>query len=287
MTVCGVTFVRNGVQFDYPFLESLRSLLPICDSVVVVVGNSTDGTLERIRKVHDQKIRVIETVWDESLRQGGAILAQQTNIALRNAVGDWAFYLQADEVLHERDYTAIRSSLEENSHDSRVDGLLFAYHHFYGGYRYVGCSRRWYRREVRAVRLNAGIESWGDAQGFRLAGRKLNVRPVDAFIYHYGWVKPPAIQQLKQRTFNKLWHDDAWIQENIPSVAQYDYRKGGRLRPFEGSHPSAMRERISNQTWDFNYDETKLRRPLRELLLDSIEDLTGRRIGEYKNYNEV
>jgi hypothetical protein len=140
---------------------------------------------------------------------------------------------------------------------------------------------------VRAIRLGLGISSWGDAQGFRRSGSKLLVKPVDASIYHYGWVKPPAVQQLKQQSFNKLWHDDAWMKRNVPPVAEFDYANGGRLQVFSGAHPAVMHERVRGQDWEFTYDERKLRPPVRERLLDSIERLTGRRMGEYKNYKLI
>jgi hypothetical protein len=287
MTVCGFTFVRNGLKFDYPFLESIRSLLPICDRVIVAVGKSSDDTLKHVRSLNDSKIQILETVWDESIRTGGSVLAQQTNIALNVAAGDWGIYLQADEVLHESDYSIIRQSLERETEDGRVEGLLFSYNHFFGGYRYVGHSRRWYRREVRAIRLGLGISSWGDAQGFRRNGRKLHVRPSGASIYHYGWVKPPTVQQQKQQTFNKLWHDDDWVKMHVPQAAEFDYSKGGRLQIFSGSHPAVMQERVRSQDWKFTYEENKSGWPIREQLLNGLERFTGWRIGEYQNYELI
>ncbi len=284
MRVSGFTFVRNGIRFDYPFIESLRSLLPLCDEVVVAVGNSDDGTRERLLELHEPKLRLIDTTWDESLRVGGRILAQQTDVALNAVTGDWAIYLQGDEVLHEKDYDIIRAALASEGAAPEVEGFLLRYLHFYGGHSYIGDSRRWYRREVRIIRNGIGVQSWGDAQGFRIKGRKLRVRPLDADVYHYGWVKPPAVQQLKQRSFNKLWHSDEWVARNVASTAEYDYARGGKLKRFEGTHPSVMRERVVGQSWTFTYDPKRLRLSPRERFLELIERTTGWRIGEYRNY---
>ncbi|GJQ21852.1 MAG: hypothetical protein HBSIN02_22070 [Bacteroidia bacterium] len=284
MRISGFSFVRNGVIYDYPFLESLRSLLPLCDEVIVAVGRSDDDTLDRIRNIGSPAIRIIETVWDDSLRTGGVVLARQTDIALDAVRGDWAIYLQADEVLHEKDYAVIRSAIDNAASDPRVEGLLFPYFHFYGSYDYVGSSRRWYRNEVRAVRVGTGVRSWGDAQGFRIHGRKLKVLPVQAHIYHYGWVRPPRIQQKKQRSFHRLWHPDQWIQNHVGDSEEFDYRSGGRLQRFSGSHPSVMRERISRQDWRFAYDPQATGGPLKDRVLDWLEDKTGWRPGEYRNY---
>ena len=284
MYISGFTFIRNGIKFDYPFLESLRSLLPICDKVVVAVGRSEDATLEAVESLGSPKIIIVQTEWDESLKTGGSILSRQTDIALGHIQGDWGLYLQGDEILHEKDYDAILKAMDRYKDDGGVEGLLFSYFHFYGSYGYIGNSRRWYRREVRAIKPALGIRSWGDAQGFRLAGRKLRVKLVDAFIYHYGWVKPPEVQQLKQKHFNKFWHSDAWIEKQVGLKTEYDYRQGGKLKSFDGTHPSVMSNRIKDQQWNFQYDSSKESRALKEKILDSFEALSGWRIGEYKNY---
>ena len=284
MKVSGFTFVRNGLKYDYPFLESIRSLLPLCDEVVIAVGKSEDDTLERIQSLHSSKIKILETVWDESIREGGTILSLQTNLALDHMQGDWAVYLQADEVLHENNYPAMKEAMYRYKDVDKVEGLLFNYRHFYGCYNYVGDSRRWYRREIRIVRPQIGVRSWGDAQGFRIDGRKLRVKLIDASIYHYGWVKPPEIQQLKQKSFNKLWHADEWIDRHVGRESEYNYKQGGKLVLFDGSHPSVMAERILKQNWLFKYNPLKTQQSMKEKILDGIESRCGWRIGEYKNY---
>ncbi|MBM3912615.1 MAG: glycosyltransferase family 2 protein, partial [Sphingomonadales bacterium] len=45
MKVSGFTFIRNAVLLDYPILEAIRSILPLCDEIVVAVGKSEDETL--------------------------------------------------------------------------------------------------------------------------------------------------------------------------------------------------------------------------------------------------
>jgi len=287
MKIAGFTFIRNGVIYDYPFLESIQSLLPLCDELIIAVGRSDDNTLEQIKSLKSSKIRIIETIWDDELRKSGTILSQQTNLALDQVAGDWAVYLQADEVLHEKDYSAVRNAMNTYRNINEVEGLLFNYKHFYGSYGYIGDSRRWYRREIRIVRPSDKVRSWGDAQGFRIGGRKLRVKLIDAAVYHYGWVKPPDIQQLKQRYFNKLWHPDKWLDHHIGDMAEYDYSKGGKLKLFEGTHPEVMRKRVDSQNWHFQYDRKKIRQQLKEKMLDSIEKRLGWRIGEYKNYKII
>jgi len=294
--VTGFSFIRNAIKYDYPIRESLLSLLPLCDEVVVAVGASEDGTLELVKSISPDKIRILETVWDDSLREGGRVLAQETQKAYDTISNStWAFYLQGDEVLHEQDYPAIRKAFADYADDPRVDGLLFRYRHFYGSYDYTGASRRWYRREIRVVRPPAfalnpeqKIYSYKDAQGFRKnANEKLAVKEIAADIYHYGWVKPPEAQMQKQQTFNKYWHDDQWMQQNIPSAAKFDYSNIDSLTRFTGTHPAVMNERIARKNWQFDFDISRSRFTLKEKISGFIEKLTGYRPGEYKNYRKI
>ena len=153
MKVCGFTIVRNAVKYSYPAVESIKSILPICDKMVVAVGNSSDGTLELIKSINDDKIIIIETVWDDTLREGGQVLAVETNKALDAIPSDtdWCFYIQADEVVHEKYHPIIRKEMEKWVNNPKVEGLLFKYLHFWGTFDYVGISRKWYRREIRIV----------------------------------------------------------------------------------------------------------------------------------------
>jgi glycosyltransferase involved in cell wall biosynthesis len=220
MKVSGFTFIRNAQKFDYPIVEAINSILPLCDEVVVCAGNSEDDTRKIIETIPSKEIKIIDSVWDDTLREGGRALAQETDKALSAVApdADWAFYIQGDEVLHEKYIPAVRQAMEQYKDDDKVDGLLFKYIHFYGSYDYLGNSRRWYQHEIRIIRTNKAIRSYRDAQGFRANGRKLNVKKIDAFIYHYGWVKPPKYQQAKASRFHRMWHDDEWIERHIPNT---------------------------------------------------------------------
>ncbi|MBU1950083.1 MAG: hypothetical protein KJ927_15320, partial [Candidatus Eisenbacteria bacterium] len=96
--------VRNALLLDYPIVEAICSILPLCDEFVIAVGKGEDGTLEAIRGIGDPKIRIIETEWDSAHFVHGKINAVQSNIALDACTGDWCFYIQADEVVHEADH---------------------------------------------------------------------------------------------------------------------------------------------------------------------------------------
>jgi hypothetical protein len=289
MKVSGFTIIRNAVTYDYPIVEAITSILPLCDEVIVALGNSTDATEDLINNINSPKIKIIHTIWDESMREGGRVLALETDKALAaiSPDSDWAFYIQGDEVIHEDYLQVIRKEMERWKDDRRVEGLLFKYLHFYGSYDYVGDSRRWYRREVRVIRNIPGMESFRDAQGFRLNGKLLHVKPVNATMYHYGWVKPPDKQSAKQAVFNRYWHNDEWIDRNVSKSSAFDYSGIDALAHFQGIHPAVMNRRIETCNWEFTFDPTQKKFSLLARFLHFIEKRTGYRIGEYKNFRLI
>lgn len=290
MKVSGFTIIRNAIKYDYPVAEAITSVLPLCDEFIVAVGNCSDDTMELVRRIDSPKVKIIETVWDDSVREGGRTFALETDKAFRaiSPDTDWAFYIQADEAIHEKFYPVIREAMEKYKHDNSVDGLLFHYKHFYGSYDYVGESWRWYRREIRIVRNIKGIFSYRDAQGFRKKpNEKLRVKLIDAFVYHYGWVKDPRAMQYKQQDWNKFYHDDRWIESNVAKAEQFDYSNVDSLELFDGTHPKALLDRIKKRNWKFDHDISIRKYSLKEKAKRLIYSLTGYRIGEYKNYKII
>jgi hypothetical protein len=293
MKVAGFTFIRNAVKNDYPIVEAITSILPLCNEFVVALGNSDDDTEKLVRGINSPKIKIIDTVWDESIRDGGAVFAAETDKAFAaiSPDADWAFYIQGDECVHEKYHELIKKEMEDNLTDSRIEGLLFKYLHFYGSYDHYGHSRRWYRREIRIVRNNKAVHSYRDAQGFRWNNRKLNVKLIDAYIYHYGWVKPPTGLASKLRNFNQFYHDDSWMAENLPETFTFDYsyKNPDRLVHFDGTHPAVMKNRIAATNWNLDIDLKILNKQMtfRRKVLQKIEDLTGWRVSEYRNYKIV
>ncbi len=288
MRVVGFTIIRNALKYDFPIVEAIRSILPLCDEVVVAVGNSEDDTLSLIQNIDTQKVRIIQTIWDESLRVGGKVLAEETNKAFDaiDVNADWCVYIQGDEVMPEWCHQTVRRAMQENLHDNRVEGLLFEYKHFYGSYNFIGDSRRWYRREVRVVRNNKNIRSFKDAQGFRINGRKLQVKLIEAQIFHYGWVKPPEAQYQKRVSFVKLWSDTESAKK-LETYETFDYSEIDSLLHYKGAHPLVMQQRIENVNWQFSFDPTQRKLSLKERLSRFVERASGRRLGEYKNYKII
>ena len=288
MFVSGFTFIRNAVKLDYPVKEAIESILPLVDEMVVAVGKGEDTTRELIASL-GPKIKIIDTIWDDTLREGGKVLAEETNKAF-DAIGkkaDWCFYIQGDECVHEKYHTEIKAQMSRYKDDTNVEGLLFDYAHFYGSYDYLGDSRTWYRKEIRIIKNDKTIRSYRDAQGFRKNGKKLLVKPIEAEIYHYGWVRHPKYQMAKLREANKLWHDDAYIDNKFDATKDFDYSEIDSIKPFKGTHPAVMQQRINSMNWKFDKDPSVKSFGLKLKLLYTIEKLTGWRVGEYRNYKIV
>ncbi len=252
MKVSGFGIVRNGIKYFYPFIEAITSILPLCDEFIINVGDSEDETLNVVRSLKNDKIKIIESTWDMSLREGGKVLSIETNKALTKCSGDWCFYIQADEILHEKYIPVIKASMEQfhNRHD--VEGLKFKYKHFYGSYDYYQDNNRdWYPTETRIIRRSNNVVSWGDATNFKHTdGSFLSVVPIKAEIYHYGWVKPPDKMTLKRIDFHKLYHTDKETAVFAESFINYNHF--GHLKRFFGSHPKVMQGRIQQANWNFD-----------------------------------
>jgi hypothetical protein len=289
MKVCGFTIVRNAIKFGYPVVESIKSILPLCNRMVVAIGKSEDDTLSLIKSIDSEKIVIVETVWDNSIQDGGRVLAVETNKAL-DAISDdfdWCFYIQADEVVHEKFHTIIQSGMEKWVDQTDVEGLLFNYLHFWGTFDYVGIGREWYRREIRVIRNDKRIRSYRDAQGFRIDNRKLNVKQLEASIYHYGWVRPPEIVKSKMRNFNTLYFSGEKLEEKLDKLADFDYSAINAVRKFNDTHPEVMEDLVNRLNWHVEIDERKIKFSFKDSLLFWFEKISGYRLFEYKNYKII
>ncbi len=244
MKVSGFTFIRNGQKLGYPFVPSIRSILPLVDEFVIALGPCDDATEQMIRAIGDPKIRIIPTTWNERMRGdysvGGFVYGQQKSIALFNCTGDWAFYLEADEVVHEDDLPKIRAAMEKHLPDARVEALVFDYRHFYGNANTCVDCPGWYRTEVRIIRNS--IPAWSsEALFFNVVEKHKKSRypraaHTGATIFHYGWMRNEAQMNQKLTDVQKYWNDTP------PNLVDYTQFDGTVLRPFAGPHPQAVQE---------------------------------------------
>ncbi|MGH7858952.1 MAG: hypothetical protein ACREQY_16625, partial [Candidatus Binatia bacterium] len=264
MRISGFSFVRNGLSLYYPVLESVRSILSICDEFVVAVGRGWEGdaTRQAIAAIGDPRIRILDTVWEEHHFRRGTVNAIQTDIARAACTGDWLFYLQADEVVHERYLDRVALRCNDLIAVPEVEGLLFRFKHFWGDYDHYVESHAWYPYEIRIIRNRPEIRSWHSAQSFRWyeryehpwqegATRKLNVATIEADIYHYGWVRPPRLMQAKNKALNVVHAGAAAAEARYAALPEdFDYGDRSLLSRFTGTHPAVMADRVRRMDWD-------------------------------------
>jgi len=274
MKVAGFTIIKNAVVNDFPILEAIRSILPVVDEMIVLIGDSTDETIALIESIGDPKIKIHHSIWNKAFQ-------------LIDTSFDWAFYIQGDEVVHEKYHPVIRAACEKYKNDLPVQGLLFKYKHFYGTYDYVGDSRKWYAHEIRIIRNNKAISAYRDAQGFRIGNQKLPVAAIDASMYHYGWVKSPEQMKKKQKESAAFWNDDTQMEKIIQSPDYYDFSEFDSLERFTGTHPNVMLDRIERKNWVIDLDVSKKKLSFKKFLLYYFEKWTGIRPFDFKNYKII
>ncbi len=304
MKISGFTMVRNAEKFYFPVKESIQSILPIVDEFIVALGDNEEGdhTRELIESIGSDKIKIYERVWDKEKFLNSEIFAYETNFALQQCTGDWCFYIQADEVVHEKDLAVIKEACEKYLGDKRVDALLFQYLHFWGDYDHYLPFHGWYKNEMRVVRNNIGVKSIKDAQSFRKnKNEKLNAVDIHANMFHYGWVRPPHLMQSKKKEHDSIHHSYNKIKHHYElKPNEYDYGPLGKIPVYKGSHPKVMYDFIKKLDWEnkLNYTRKrfKLNRPLNKherikyRLLSFLENkLNGGRyiFGGYSNWNKV
>jgi hypothetical protein len=261
MKISGFTMVRNADKYYFPIKESILSILPIVDEFIVALGNCDDNdrTETLIRSINSDKIKIFHRRWNEKKYIDGLIFKEETDFALSNCTGDWCFYLQADEIIHENDLDYIKSKCIEYLDNKNVEGFLFNYYHFWGDYNHYLPFHGWYKNEIRIIRNNNHINSYKDAQSFRKSdNHKLQVKPINAYIYHYGWVRPPNIMQSKRKEQHSMHHGiDETNNFFLKKENYFDYGALGKIPLFKGSHPKVTCDLLKNFDWENQLNYTK------------------------------
>lgn len=312
MRISGFSMVKNAGKLYYPIKQAIASILPVVDEFVLALGDcdADDHTREEVLSLNSAKVRIIDTVWDLKTYPDGMENAHQTDIARQACTGDWLFYLQADEVVHEQDLEQIVKRCDQLDLDTEVEGLLFDYYHFWGDYNHHQTSHGWYPHEIRIIRNDPEIHSWESAQSFRRIPEfdgvnyrqqsgtfKLKVASAHAAIYHYGWVRPPRLMQNKRKALDTIHKGQDRVNLMYKGDApDFDYGPLRLSTPFKGSHPAVMKEWMDKFDWGHLLREhgpiPQSRKPfkhekLKYRIVTWIEQnlLRGNHIGEFQNYH--
>lgn len=311
MKISGFTMIKNATKLYFPIKQSIESILPIVDEFIVALGDcdEADETLKEIQSINSDKIKIIHTIWDINKYPNGTENAHQTDIAKEACRGDWLFYIQADEVVHEKYLPVIKSACEKYLNDNKVEGFLFNYKHFWGDYNHYHIAHNWYPKEIRIIRNDKDIHSWESAQSFRripnfdgknyrqqMGTYKLKVINIEAEIFHYGWVRPPKLMTKKKfalDTIHKGEEGAIRANKNVPN--EFTYGPLGGLPEYKGTHPKVMEEWIAKFNWKDQLNYSKESQPNEELhrhnkfrtkFTTFVEQkiLGGKQLGGFKNY---
>jgi glycosyltransferase involved in cell wall biosynthesis len=251
MKISAFTFIKNGEILGYPFLESIKSILPIVDEFVVNVGRSEDKTLEFIQSIKSKKIRIIESQWNDSMLDRGYVYGQQKMIAQFNCTGDWAFYIEGDEVYHENELEKIKKSMQTYLNDTNVEALVFDFYHFYGNANSTLNSPGWYRSEARIIKNS--VRSYAPDGLFWLVldsnkkGRYPRAKHTGASCYHYGWIRSEDEMNLKSSKVQKYWGGE-------PAKIDYLQMDQSIICEFKGSHPEIIKDWLPKGSGIYNAD---------------------------------
>lgn len=311
MKISGFTMVKNATKLYFPIKQSIESILPLVDEFVVALGDcdEDDTTLQEIESIASDKVKIIHTVWDLDKYPRGMENAHQTDIAKEACSGDWLFYLQADEVVHEDYLPVIKDACETYLKDEEVEGFLFNYKHFWGDYNHYHIAHNWYPKEIRVIRNNSEIHSWESAQSFRRIPNfdgvnyrqhkgtfKLKVVNIGAEIFHYGWVRPPVKMTRKKKALDTIHKGEIQaerVNQHLPD--EFDYGALGRIPIFKGTHPAVMKSWVEKFDWkdQLNYGSKRKNNgtvhkheKLKTRIATFFEQkvLGGKQIGGFKNY---
>ena len=93
----------NNVKYQFPFIESIKSFLEVVDEMIIVDGGSTDGTVEAIQAIGDDRIKIIQdddTKWEDDWTYWR--MGHNFNRGLQECTGEWVLKFDTDYVLNER-----------------------------------------------------------------------------------------------------------------------------------------------------------------------------------------
>lgn len=285
MKVSAFTFIKNGEILGYPFVESIKSILPIVDEFVVNVGQSEDDTLKIIQAIDSPKIRIIESHWNNNMKDRGYVYGQQKMIAQFNCTGDWAFYLEGDEVVHEDDLEKIYACMKKYKDDADVEAIVFDYYHFYGNANSYLWSPAWYRKAPRIIKNS--IRSYAPDGLFWLVldknkiGRYPKAVECGAKMYHYGWVRSEDQMNLKSEKVQQYWNKG---HKRI----NYTDIDGSIIQEFIGTHPQIVQEWLPKEKGIFQADKHHIltNKEKKHRIMLTLENLFGLELSK-KHYKRV
>lgn len=250
------SIIRNGITNGYPFVEAYGSWLREADRIVIVDGESDDGTkdaLDELAAIAPQ-LEVVSRPWPTT-GTGGVAIAELTQAALDLARpgASRLVYVQADEV-----FTPAQRELMSAGTATALE--------------FAGCVNFWNSFDavlsndfplsyVRAFPADDVVRSIGDGFSFELGSIPIE-RTTDE-ILHYGWCFPVNILK-KHDSHSRLYRDHpayalrGRLARSLLDTGSFDRRLLDALAPqyrpvpYEGEHPRSVAHLLGQPLYDPN-----------------------------------
>lgn len=178
--------------------QSIASVEPIADQIVVVDTGSADGTAGMARGL-SRKVKVVPYAWPHDY-------SKARNYGLQYCDQDWVMYLDADEVIDHKTASLIQDSIQ--SAKEHVWGFSLKILDFPGGFDSAPMEPFFPSPQVRAFRRKPEVKFEGSAmesvnRSITLAGGSVNLIP--GAIKHWIWRgKGMEFAALRVKYYRKL-----------------------------------------------------------------------------------
>jgi hypothetical protein len=248
----GTTMIRDGVLYDYCFVESIKCLQELCEEVIICDAGSTDGTVEILRQLEDNKTKVIYREPDEweSLKPiGKERLNYFSNLAIEQVSHEWNYYQQGDEVTSQDCYDAIHKAVNCGiSHSYFVKRI-----NLWGSpYTRLNVMQNRMPCSEAIVRLaQSRFRTYSDAESICVDAVS-DMFFKDITMVHYGFVRKPEIMlkkaiNMQDEVFQMGSHDVKL--DNCDKFEPERWFSGNDLVPFN-EHPKIMQKWVNERSPD-------------------------------------
>ena len=119
MTISTYFIVTEPEKMGFPYIQSIASVLPFSDEVIVVCGRKEESSEGRIRAL-SSKIKVINTdAWPEDWHYDD--MKTHLQVGLDACTKDWALKLDVDSLFRTDQADNIKAIFEENNDRDRIN----------------------------------------------------------------------------------------------------------------------------------------------------------------------
>jgi len=136
----------NSDTWGYPYIESIKSFLPIVDELIIIDGGSTDSTIDNIKAL-SSKIRIVndkDTKWEDVWKYSR--MSHNFDRGFQECKGDVVIKFDIDNILLERHEKLLKDDLLKLK-ESRAYSITF-------NKRNVQVKNHYYLKKPKTLAVN-------------------------------------------------------------------------------------------------------------------------------------